>query len=245
MTETADRDARPTAPVVSVVASSTSTSLVVRYDGSRPPTALFAAWAGLGWQPPVPASPPRDAIDWSTPDPVRRTNHTIRPFPATGTATLDDARRRDADDLVRAAVDVADQLGCEVERPAPIEIDLRDGADADPEPVVDLTTAPDSVAPAPARAPRLRRSRGARAVVRATIPTADLDEVASVVGRLGASLDHEPETSTDPEDEPFSRVSVAVAASAGDAVMRCLAARSTGTPMISIVTARTLADGGS
>ncbi|QGG94501.1 hypothetical protein [Actinomarinicola tropica] len=243
MTQTEARGAGATPPVVAVVASSTSTSLVVHYDGSRPPTALFAAWTGLGWRAPVPASPPRDAIDWATPDPVRGTNHTIRPFAATGTATLDDGQRRDVDDLVGAALDLAAQLGCDVERPVPAEIDLRDGAHPTVDAVVDLTDGPRTLPRAPRRTPRLRRGRGAQARVRATIPTAEVDEVARIVGGWVATLTHEPEDRPD-DEAPRSRVTVEVAAADGDAVMRCLAARSTGTPMIEIVTAgaRTGAD---
>lgn len=230
MTDTGDRSAGVAAatPAVSTATSSTATNLVVQYDGSRPPTALFEAWTRLGWQAPVPASPPRDAIDWSTPDPSRETTHSIRPFPATGTATLDETRRRDVDALVLAALAVAEELGCHVDpsaRPAPSapeEIDLRDAP-----------------APAPTRVPRLRRSAGARARVRATVPTAEVDEVARVVVGLGASIDHEPEPPRHADDEPLSRVTVAAPASAGDAVMRCLAARSTGTPTIEIITAAT------
>src|SRR5690606_30025427 len=150
---------------VSVVATSTSTQLVVRYDGSRPPTALFGAWNDLGWRAPVPASPPRDAIDWSTPDPVRGTNHTIRPFTVVDTASLDDDRRRDADDLVRVARALAEQLGCRGDRPVTAEIDLRDGPDqpvtrgSDEPPAASLPAAPRPGV----RAPRLRRSRGAQA----------------------------------------------------------------------------------
>lgn len=231
MTDTGDRGAGAVSstPVVALATSSTATNLVVQYDGSRPPTALFDAWTGLGWQAPVPASPPRDAIDWSTPDPARNRNHTIRPFPATGTATLDETRRRDADALVQAALHVAAQLGCTVEGAAPAEIDLRDT----PEPPTPGREA------APLRGPRLRRSGGARARVRATVPTAQLDEVARIIGGLGASLDHEVEPPRHDDDEPLSRVTVAAPASAGDAVMRCLAARSTGTPTIEIITAAT------
>lgn len=237
MTETAERGAAADTPVVEVVSSSTTTSLVVRYDGAHPPTPLFAAWAGLGWQAPVPASPPRDAIDWSTPDPVRGTNHTIRSFPATGTATLDDARRRDARRLVQAAVEVAASLGCRVEHPVPDEIDLREPSERSPGPLVDLTTPAEPRVRPTVRAALRRRSGGAQARVRATIPSVELDEVHRVVDGLGGSIEHAPEPATRADDEPLSRVTVAVAASAGDAVMRSLAARSTGTPTIEIVTA--------
>lgn len=229
-------------PVVSVASTSTATTIVVRYDGSRPPTAVFTAWAGLGWRPPVPAGPPRHAIDWSRPDPARGTSHTILPFAAIGSATLDEDRRRHTDELVRAALDVAAQLGCRVEQPDTDEIDLREPAapaPVDPPPATVPTTssAPSPAAtPAPARGPRLRRTRGARARIRATVPVADLDHLVLVVTGYGGTFDHEPEPSPHADEEPLTRVTASVSATAADAVMRTLAARSTGTPTIEIVT---------
>src|SRR5690606_39213577 len=88
-------------PVVSVVSTSTSTALRVDYDGTRPPLELFFVWTSLGWRAPAPAGPPKDAIDWSTPDPAKGTSYTIRSFPATGTATLDAVTVRDAEPMVR------------------------------------------------------------------------------------------------------------------------------------------------
>lgn len=52
--------------------------LEVAYDGLEPPRALFADLEMIGWRPPVPASPPRSAIDWSTPNPCTGERFTIR-----------------------------------------------------------------------------------------------------------------------------------------------------------------------
>ncbi|WP_334144787.1 hypothetical protein [Rhabdothermincola sp.] len=52
--------------------------LEVAYDGLEPPSALFADLEMIGWRPPAPASPPRSAIDWSTPNPRTGERFTIR-----------------------------------------------------------------------------------------------------------------------------------------------------------------------
>jgi hypothetical protein len=222
-------------PVVSVVSTSTSTALRVDYDGRHPPLELFFVWTSLGWSSPVPASPPREAIDWSTPDPTRGTSHTIRPFRATGTATLDSTSRAHADEMVREALDAARRLGCEVDTPAPTpEIDLREAS----EPAV-----ADTRVAATSRSVFPRRPRGALARVRATVPDASLDAVHEAARTIGAELTDEPETALSPEAEPRSRVTFEVPASAADAAMRVLGSLSIGTPTIEIVTARALADG--
>jgi hypothetical protein len=111
--------------VVSVLRGSGAPELRVVYDGSRPPLELFSRLAAIGWDPPVPAPPPKEAIDWSTPDPVAGTRHTIRPFTATGTATLSPGRA-DEEQLVAAAAAAATALGCRMEGVA--DVDLRDGS---------------------------------------------------------------------------------------------------------------------
>jgi hypothetical protein len=99
---------------VTVVASGAHHELVVDYDGRQPPLELFEVWAGLGWQAPTPATPPRDAIDWDTPDPVTSKPYSLRSWAATGVASLPrhpgDDRRRMAD-----ALEAARRLGCEVD----------------------------------------------------------------------------------------------------------------------------------
>lgn len=57
--------------------------LVIRYDGTAPPTDLFAALEELGCGHAVVEPPPRSAIDWSRPDPRRGTRYTIEPYAAT------------------------------------------------------------------------------------------------------------------------------------------------------------------
>lgn len=52
--------------------------LEVAHDGLEPPSALFADLEMIGWRPPAPASPPRSAIDWSTPNPCTGERFTIR-----------------------------------------------------------------------------------------------------------------------------------------------------------------------
>lgn len=59
------------------------TWLELSYDGLAPPTALFDDLAMIGWQPPVPAPPPRSAVDWSTPDEATGQRFTIRPYRVT------------------------------------------------------------------------------------------------------------------------------------------------------------------
>jgi len=58
------------------------------YDGATPPVGLLEELRALGWEGATPCPPPATAIDWSRPDPVRGTRHTIRSFPATTTALL-------------------------------------------------------------------------------------------------------------------------------------------------------------
>ena len=69
--------------------------LQITYDGTTPPLALLRELTELGWEHAVPAPPPAAAIDWSRPDPVTGTRHSVRPFQALTTATIsgsDDAR---------------------------------------------------------------------------------------------------------------------------------------------------------
>jgi hypothetical protein len=219
-------------PVVSVVSTSTSTALRVDYDGRHPPLELFFVWTSLGWKAPVPASPPRDAIDWSTPDVERGTRHTILPFRATGTATLDTTTRHDADTMVSEALAAASRLGCRVDQPEPTpEIDLRD------EPVTDETTTTANS--------RGRRSRGALARVRAVVPAGEVRAAEAAGRHLGADVTsaEEPDgPSVDGEPgEARARVTFAVPASAADAAMKALGSLAIGTPTIEIVSARDLA----
>lgn len=58
----------------------TTVALVVDYDGHAPPAALFEDLRGLGWQPPDPVPPPRDALDWNRPDPEHGVAYTVRPW---------------------------------------------------------------------------------------------------------------------------------------------------------------------
>ena len=241
MSDSASKPHRPQ-PVVSVVSTSTSTALRVDYDGRYPPLELFFVWTSLGWTAPVPASPPRDAIDWSTPDVARGTSHTIRRFAATGTATLDSSSRVDADDMAREALDAAVRLGCRVDEPAPAaEIDLRDP------PPAESAALPSTQQPSTPRlsAPRVRRprsGRGAVACVRAIVPTSSLAAVNHAAASIAAEANIEDEPTIDPEAEPRSRVTFEVPASTADSAMRVLASLSIGTPTIEIVTARALAE---
>lgn len=235
-------------PVVSVVSTSTSTALRVDYDGRHPPLELFFVWTSLGWRAPVPASPPRSAIDWSTPDPERGTRHTIRPFPATGTATLDTTTRHDADAMVRDALDAAARLGCRVDRPASTpEIDLRDSSDSTddaPEPSAAATGDP-AATTARSSNGRGRRSRGALARVRAVVPATEVRAVSSAGRHLGAEVTtaDEPDgpANDDGPGEARARVTFEVPASTADAAMKALGSLSIGTPTIEIVSARDLA----
>jgi hypothetical protein len=80
--------------------------LQITYDGTTPPLALFRELAELGWQHAVPAPPPAAAIDWSRPDPVTGTRHSVRPFQALTTATIEgsDAERAAAIDAARVVL---------------------------------------------------------------------------------------------------------------------------------------------
>lgn len=64
--------------------SSPTVWLEVTYDGTRPPIGLFADLEMIGWRPPVPASPPASALDWTTPDPDTGSPCTIRPWTVAG-----------------------------------------------------------------------------------------------------------------------------------------------------------------
>ena len=75
------------------VAMQPGSELDIRYDGSTPPTDLFLGLTAIGWQHAVASPPPAKAIDWSTPDQERGTRHTVLPFAAVTTATLDGSER--------------------------------------------------------------------------------------------------------------------------------------------------------
>ncbi|MFN8039427.1 MAG: hypothetical protein U0Q07_09470 [Acidimicrobiales bacterium] len=57
-----------------------TTWLEVGYDGLAPPLDLFDDLAMIGWRPPAPVPPPRDAIDWSRPDEATGQRFTVRPY---------------------------------------------------------------------------------------------------------------------------------------------------------------------
>ena len=101
---------------VTVDDSGAHRDLHVLYDGSRPPLELFSAWAELGWLAPTPATPPREAIDWGTPDPRSGRSYSLRSWSATGTATLTQ-HSPDDDARLAGALDAARRLGCEVVDP--------------------------------------------------------------------------------------------------------------------------------
>jgi hypothetical protein len=84
--------------------------LQITYDGTTPPLALFRELAALGWDHAVPAPPPAHAIDWSRSDPVTGTRHSVRPFQALTTATIqgpDEVRAR----AIEAAREVLARYG--------------------------------------------------------------------------------------------------------------------------------------
>ncbi|MFN8039426.1 MAG: hypothetical protein U0Q07_09465 [Acidimicrobiales bacterium] len=58
--------------------------LELDYDGLAPPVDLFGDLAMVGWTPPTPAPPPRDAIDWSRPDEATGQRFTVQPYRVTG-----------------------------------------------------------------------------------------------------------------------------------------------------------------
>lgn len=121
---------------VTVVASGVNHELLVSYDGSHPPLELFDTWAGLGWATPTPALPPRSAIDWGTPDSETGRAYSIRPWDATGVATLPQ-HSSDAAKRLAGAVEAARRLDYEVIDGGPttasstqLEPEPRDSADA-------------------------------------------------------------------------------------------------------------------
>jgi hypothetical protein len=71
---------------VDVRRTATGYEIWVEYDGSEPPLSVFASWAEMGWVPPTPTPPPREAIDWSTPDPHGGRRYSIRSYRAEGVA---------------------------------------------------------------------------------------------------------------------------------------------------------------
>lgn len=72
-------------PAVEICARPPHTAfLVVGYDGLRPPAALFDDLAMIGWTPPTPAPPPRDAIDWDTPNLETGERFTVRSYRVDG-----------------------------------------------------------------------------------------------------------------------------------------------------------------
>lgn len=62
--------------------------LEVAYEGTFPPQSLFDALEASGWEHPVPVPPPAAAIDWSTPDPIKGTRYTVRPYRAVSRVAL-------------------------------------------------------------------------------------------------------------------------------------------------------------
>lgn len=105
------------------------TILDIEYDGSQPPSDLFAELRALGWEGAVPTSPRADVIDWRTPDPVRGTAYSVLPHVVVIHATLQadvetcpELRRRTQAILARhgfADVDVDAETPAPARTPAP------------------------------------------------------------------------------------------------------------------------------
>lgn len=84
------------------LALSSSSEIELRYDGSRPPIEVLAELTRLGWEGATPCPPPATAIDWSQPDPVRGTRHSIRPFAGVTTASIHGTERHRASAMEQA-----------------------------------------------------------------------------------------------------------------------------------------------
>lgn len=165
--------------------------LEVAYDGLEPPRALFADLEMIGWCPPVPASPPHSAIDWSTPNPCTGDRFTIRnwrvegqiiePPPGSGPRGAWTAAERGA--FLRAADGVLRRYGIHV-------LTAETGSLSAP-PTSDETTRSDPPAQSPPSAPanpapqRLRPGRRAQAGRRRLRTAAQprADRPASCAGR--------------------------------------------------------------
>jgi hypothetical protein len=156
---------------VCVPPASGAPEVEVTYDGRNPPHELFARWADLGWSPPTPGMPPRDAIDWSTPDVEHGRRYTLRPFRAVGRATL---ARRDASPTIaiEAALDAARALGYQVEGGGGALVDLTSGGARHTSDLVHLTTSQPTHAAAQLEA--LARSRGGQVASREVIATREV-----------------------------------------------------------------------
>lgn len=79
MTSPQARNAIPAELSMTTRAGRPTIWLEVVYDGVRPPRALFADLAMIGFDPPTEMPPPSSAMDWSTPDPTTGRAYTIRP----------------------------------------------------------------------------------------------------------------------------------------------------------------------
>jgi hypothetical protein len=156
---------------VRVPAAAAGPEVEVIYDGRHPPHELFARWADLGWLPPTPAMPPRDAIDWSTPDEASGRRYSLRPFRAVGRATL---ARRDLRPTVAtaAALDAARALGYLVDGDGGALVDLTTGDGRQAADVVRLTTSQPTHAAAQLEA--LARSKGGQVSSREVIATREV-----------------------------------------------------------------------
>jgi len=225
--------------------------LEVAYDGLEPPRALFADLEMIGWRPPAPASPPRSAIDWSTPNPCTGDRFTIRnwrvegqviePPPGSGPRGAWTAAERGA--FLRAADGVLRRYGIHVlaaetgSLPAPPAPATRTDPPApSPPPAPAVPEQPvEAHTPAPAAEPAERGGEhgGSEAIVAVVIEPTRRAIVTAAVAELGLEAAWSPATLTVRHryrgseyeaESPAHRVELRVPADAAGDVARALAA---------------------
>jgi hypothetical protein len=126
--------------------------VVVAYDGTTAPMGLFLSLGAVGFAGLAPQPPPADAIDWTTPDPIRGTNHTVLPYRAASTGRFD-GPLKDRERAVDAARLILERLAGPSLPPPP---------DAPPPPVAAVNATRDLSRPATASpAPGPSGSNGA------------------------------------------------------------------------------------
>lgn len=152
-----------TARVRPTLTLSSVSEIELRYDGAEPPLELLDELARLGWEGATPCPPPAHAIDWSAPDPVRGTRHSIRSFDGMTTACLRGSERHRAAGVEQARIVLArhgllpdgDRAEAPTPAPAPTKLAVSSETTAPTTVRVELIVAPGAAIEVRARASRL------------------------------------------------------------------------------------------
>lgn len=92
----------PIARTASITSTHSGAVVHLVYDGTNAPRDVLAELSRAGWRDARPCPPPKEAIDWNTPDDTTGKRYSLRPFRAVTTAVYDGGGEHRVDAVRRA-----------------------------------------------------------------------------------------------------------------------------------------------